>query len=490
MRRSFQLSKLQSHDEEWDLVVIGGGATGLAVALDAATRGLSVVLLEQADYAESTSSKSTKLIHGGVRYLRRGEVSLVRESLHERGRLLRNAPNFVTPLPFLVPAYRWYDRAFYGAGLALYDVLSGNLAIGRTRHFSREEAVELSPNLNRKGLRGGTHYWDAQFDDSRLAVAFARTAERNGAVVLNHFPVTGLIKEQGKIRGVAARDKIGGGEYEIRARVVVNATGVFTDSIRKMDKADAPEIVMPSQGIHIVLEESFLQSDAGIMIPETDDGRVLFAIPWHNRVLLGTTDTPGVPVEINPQPLDEEIDYLLEHAARYLEKAPERGDIKASFAGLRPLVRPPQTSGEKTSKFSRKHALLVSDSGMLTITGGKWTTCRAMAEAAVDRAEELAGWSKKRCRTQDLPLLDDAEEKIAELINSEPELSEPLDPDLPYLLGHVIWAIREEQAETVEDVLARRTRCRFLDEAASERCTGTVAGWLEKEKKETLHAGS
>lgn len=477
MQRDQQISQLTDSNQVWDVTIIGGGATGLAAALDSASRGLKTLLLEAADFAESTSSKSTKLIHGGVRYLRGGEISLVKEALHERGHLLKNAPNIVKPLAFIVPAYRWYDRIYYGTGLSLYDFLAGKRAIESTGHFSLDKTLAASPNLNPDGLRGSTHYWDAQFDDARLAIAMAKTAHKHGATVLNHCRVIRLQKTNEKISGVVVQDSIAGQEYEIKSKAVVNATGVFTDSIRQMDDAELPNIIVPSQGIHIVLDRDFLDSDTGIMIPETDDGRVLFAIPWLNRVILGTTDTPDVPVELNPEAQQAEIDYLVEHAGRFLKRAPSHSDIRATFAGLRPLVKPPANKGS-TSGISRKHSLFVSPSGLVTITGGKWTTCRSMAEATIDRTVEIHdSLNASECKTRDLRLMD---ESTAQQYS---ELDQPLDKALPYTMADVAAAVRDELAETVDDVLARRTRCLFLDQAASQRCAPKIAEWMAAEKQ-------
>lgn len=465
--RDEQISRLAGDSETWDLVVIGGGATGLAAALDAATRGYRTALLEQADFAEGTSSKSTKLIHGGVRYLRNGEIGLVRESLRERGRLLRNAAGIVEPLAFVVPAYRFHERAFHGAGLAIYDALAGDLGIGRTGHLGRAAAAARVPNLRRRGLRGGTLYWDGQFDDAALALAMARTAVAHGAAVVNHVRVVGLVKEGGRVAGVEARTRFDGRELRLRARAVVNATGVFTDEIRRLDDAAAGSSVRPSQGIHLVLDRSFLGGDAAVMIPKTEDGRVLFLIPWKTRLLLGTTDTEGVEASLHPRPLAEEIDYLLRHAARYLERAPSHDDVRAAFAGLRPLAGPPESKrgAASTASLSRSHCLFTSESGLVTMTGGKWTTCRQMGEDAVDRAAAVGGLPTRPSRTADLTLLGP----------SPGGPSAPLDPDLPYQMHEVDRAVREEMAVTLDDVLSRRTRASFLDEAASRRCAGKVA---------------
>ncbi len=470
MNRSELLSRLDDTSEKWDVVIVGGGATGLGIAVDAASRGYRTVLLEQADFAEGTSSKSTKLIHGGVRYLRSGEVSLVRESLRERGHLLRNAPNLVKPLSFVVPAYRWYEQFLYGSGLTLYDLLAGELGIGATEHLSSPETLSCISNLREEGLYGSTFYWDGQFDDARLAIAMAKTAVSAGACVLNHVKVERLTKSGDKITGLVAKDQIGGGEYEIPGKVVINATGAFSDSIRRLDDSGAPAVIAPSQGIHIVLDQKFLGGETGVMIPKTDDGRVLFAIPWHNRMLLGTTDTGGVPVELNPKPLESEIDYLIDHAGRYLSDRPRHEDIKATFAGLRPLVKPSGDMGS-TSKLSRSHSIFVSESGLLTVGGGKWTTYRQMAEDAVDRAAVLADLEPAPCVTHHLRLSD------------EPAKSEgaALGEELPYTMGDAVAAVREEMAMTLTDVLSRRLRATFLDEAATLAAAPEVAAMMATE---------
>ena len=479
MNREKLLSQLVEPTEEWDIIVIGGGATGLGIALDAASRGYRTALLEQADFAAGTSSKSTKLVHGGVRYLQGGEIPLVRESLRERGRLLRNAPNLVKALPFVVPAYRWYERLYHGIGLRLYDLLAGRLGIASTGHLSQEQTSLRVPNLKAAGLHGSTLYWDGQFDDARMAIALARTAVQEGAVPVNYVSVEELIKEDGKVKGLRAVDQLGGDEFLLKAKAVINATGVFSDSVRKMDVPNAPDVIIPSQGIHLVLDREFLGGNTGVMIPKTDDGRVLFAIPWHNRILLGTTDTPGVPPSLHPMPHEEEVEYLLEHAARYLTRAPAREDIRATFAGLRPLVKPRGSGGGATSKISRSHSIFFSESGLLTIAGGKWTTFRQMAEDAVDRIAAEGLLRTKPCCTGDLTLLDQS--RASELAEADPDLREPLDVELPYTMADVAAGVRYEMAMTLSDVLSRRTRCLLLDQQATIRCAEKIARWMAKE---------
>ena len=478
MDRNANLQRMEDKSEAWDVIVIGGGASGLSVAFDSATRGYRTLLLEQADFAAATSSRSTKLIHGGVRYLKQGNISLVRESLHERGRLLRNAPNLVRPLPFVVPGYHWWEPFYYTLGLKTYDFLAGKLGIDRSRYLGRNKTLDWLPGISPDGLNGGTLYYDAQFDDARLALAFARSASDAGACLLNHFRVTGLEKtDSGKINGVRARDALdeSAAEHKLHAKVVINCTGIFTDSIRTMDEPEAGRVIEPSQGIHIVLDREFLPGDAGIMIPRTDDGRVLFAIPWLGRIILGTTDTPGVPVELDPKPQQEEIDYLVEHAGRYFAKAPTHDDIRATFAGIRPLVRPPKQSGA-TSEISRDHSLFVSKNGLVTLAGGKWTTCRKMAEDCLDKAIPLSGLRSKPCVTHERRLNESREAH-----DLPKEEQQPLHDRLPYTAADVISAARHEMAQTLDDVLSRRTRSSFLDEKATADIAPEVAKLLAAE---------
>ncbi|HSR41844.1 MAG TPA: glycerol-3-phosphate dehydrogenase/oxidase [Longimicrobiales bacterium] len=504
MRREAMLQRLAESPHDWDLLVVGGGATGVGVALDAASRGHDVVLLEGSDFGKGTSSRSTKLVHGGVRYLQQGNVPLVMEALKERGILRRNAPHLVRELPFVVPNYKWWEAPFYGIGMRVYDVLAGKYGFGASRNLSLEETVERIPTIETEGLRGGVVYHDGQFDDARLLVALAVTAVEQGAVLLNYARVVGILKDaDGFACGVTFRDEESGEERELRGKVVVNATGAFTDEVRRLDDPTAKPVIRPSQGVHVVLDRSFLPGDSAIMVPHTDDGRVLFAIPWQDRVLVGTTDTPLDEVTLEPRPLPEEVDFILEHARRYLEKDPRRSDVRSVFAGIRPLVA--AEDAEDTSEISREHAIRVSDSGLLTIAGGKWTTYRKMAEDTVDVAQTLGDLESRPCVTRDLDVHgrhDHAERfgelapygsdapRVRELLESGSGMGERLHPDLPLRAGEVVWFVREEMARTVDDVLARRSRSLILDARAAREAAPGVArllagelgretGWIE-----------
>lgn len=493
MMRQELLLQLDNPAQLWDIIVIGGGATGLGAAVDAAARGYRTLLLEQRDFASGTSSRSTKLIHGGVRYLQQGNLALVQESLLERGLLMRNAPHLVHDQSFIVPLYDWWEGPFYGAGLKLYDLLAGRLGLGPSRHLDRNETLELLPTIEPSGLRGGIIYHDGQFDDARLALCLARTLEDLGGVPLNYLEVTSLEKSGGRISGVTAQDIESGREYHLQARAVINATGVFSDAILRFDDPAAKSIMTPSQGIHLVLERSFLGSESAIMVPHTDDGRVLFAVPWCGRVLIGTTETPVTKILPEPRPLEEEIEFLLVHAARYLTRHPRRSDILSVFAGLRPLVR--ENRHMDSSSLSRDHIVLVGKSGLVTVSGGKWTTYRRMAEDAVDQAEAVAGLTGRPSITGQLPIHGWQEpiEKgpwsvygtdrahLAELAGELPSGKVQLHPQLPYRGCQVIWAVRHEYARTVEDVLARRTRSLLLDAAASMEMAPRVARLMAAE---------
>lgn len=486
MNRADMLQRLRTEPGPWDVLVIGGGATGLGAALDAAARGHRTVLVEQGDFAQGTSSRSTKLIHGGLRYLQRGDLALVRESLRERGRLLRNAPHLVHPVAFVIPHYASWHRPWYGLGLKCYDALAGPLGLEHSQHLSRDETLSQIRTLQPSGLRGGTRFFDGQFDDARLAITLAQTVADQNGVVINGVKVTTLLRSGARIDGVRARDVGTGEEMELRARVVVNATGVFADTVRRLDQAAAPDLLVVSQGAHVVLDQSFLPGGTALMVPRTDDGRVLFAIPWHGRVLVGTTDTPVSSAVLEPRPLRAEVEFLLNHVARYLVRAPTPSDVLSAFAGLRPLVK--SGGGPSTSRLSRQHLIEVSRSGLVTITGGKWTTFRQMAEETIDRAAVVGGLPARPSVTRDLRLhgwCGNAEEPFSNFGSDAPAVREccrsiadgdaPLHPRLPYRLGEVLWAVRHEMARSLEDVLSRRLRALPLDARASLEIAPRVA---------------
>lgn len=476
-------------DRVWDVVVIGGGASGLASALEAVTRGASTLLLEAHDYAKGTSSRSTKLIHGGVRYLAQGNVRLVRESLHERGVLKRNAPHLVRDLGFLVAAYEGWRLPFYATGLKLYDWLAGRLNLRSSRLLDRAAALSHLKTLKPDGLLGGVLYFDGQFDDSRLAITLLRTFEDEGGVALNAAAVTGLVKTGGRITGARFTDSETGQTHEVRTRVVINATGIFADTVRHIDDAHARPLLSPSQGVHIVVGREFLPGDTGLMVPRTEDGRVLFAVPWHGRTVIGTTDTQVQDIALEPRALPEEIDFILRTAAAYLRPAPQRSDILSVFAGLRPLVR--EDTGKDSKSLARDHLIAVSDSGLVTLTGGKWTTCRRMGQDAVDRAAGTAGLTLSSSRTESLHMhgfteaFEDDHWRVygsdASHVRALPGAAALLHTGLPYVEAEVRWAVRHEQARTVEDVLARRLRALFLDAEASIEAAPRVAELMAQE---------
>lgn len=480
-------------EKEWDVLIIGGGATGLGAAVDAASRSLKTLLVEQSDFAKGTSSRSTKLIHGGLRYLQQGNIALVLEALRERGRLCQNAPHLIYHRAFFVPSYHWWQGPFYGIGLKIYDMLAGKLGLEPSKHLSREETLDTLPTLDPEDLRGGTIYYDGQFDDSRLAISLAQTAVDQGASVINYMKVTDLIKEKGQVKGAKLEETESGKEYTVKAKVVINATGVFSDGIRQLDQPQAQKIVQPSQGVHVVLDKSFLDSETAILIPHTDDGRVLFVVPWHDRVLIGTTDTPVDTPSLEPVPLEKEITFILKETGKYLTKHPQKKDILSVFAGLRPLIA---HEGKKTAALSRDHTIMVSDSGLITIAGGKWTTYRKMGEDVIDKALLVGGFEEKPCKTKTLKLhgyLEGADPidpwstygtdvtLLRKILKEQPEWEQLLHPKLPYLRGEVVWAAREEMARSVEDILSRRTRSLLLDAKLAVSVAPIVASILAKE---------
>jgi glycerol-3-phosphate dehydrogenase len=498
MDRDGYLAQLKAAPERWDVIVIGGGATGLGTALEAAARGYRTLLLEQHDFAKGTSSRSTKLVHGGVRYLQQGNVSLVMEALKERGRLLANAPHVARNLPFIVPVYDWWEGPFYGVGMKLYDLLAGKLGLGPSKVLTREQTLAMLPNVESKGLRNGVIYYDGQFDDARLAVNLAQTIAERGGVPLNYVRVTELRKRGELVCGVRARDMETGEELELDARAVVNATGIFSDAIRQMDDPAEERLIAPSQGVHLVLDGSFLAGTTAIMVPKTADGRVLFAVPWHGRTIVGTTDTEIADTPLEPRAQDQEIAFLLDHAAVYLARDPSPADVLSVYCGVRPLVR---ASGDRgTAALARDHVLMVSKSNLVTITGGKWTTYRKMAEDTVDMVALIAGLEERPSRTARMPLHGWLKEPVESgllalygadapavrgTMGERPGWDALMHPRLPYFVGEAAWAVRREMARTVEDVLARRTRALLLDARASVEAapavTAVMAGELARD---------
>lgn len=495
MQRREMLNQIKARREPWDLIIVGGGATGVGCAVDAASRGYEVLLVERFDFGKGTSSRSTKLVHGGVRYLEQGNISLVMEALRERGILRQNAPHLVSDLAFVVPNYEWWEAPFYGLGLKIYNLLSGRYGFGSSQILSKDETLARLPTIRQEGLRGGVIYYDGQFDDARLLINLVTTAAEQGATVLNYTQVVSLTRDdEGFINGVVAIDEEGGEEFIAQARAVINATGAFSDSIRRMADEKVEPLIAPSQGIHLVFDQSFLPSDSAIMVPHTDDGRVMFAIPWHGHTLVGTTDTPIPEAQFEPQPFEQEIEFILSTASRYLSKAPKRSDILSVFVGIRPLVK--AGNAANTASLSRDHTLHIDQSGLLTMTGGKWTTYRHMAEDCINQAALLAKLPEKPCQTEHLnihgfhPHADkfgslavygaDAP-AIQDLMRNDARLTEQLHPDLPYCAAEVIWAVRQEFARTVEDVLARRTRALFLNAKAAIAMAPRVAELMADE---------
>jgi glycerol-3-phosphate dehydrogenase len=494
MKRPDMISAIEQQGNiPWDVLIIGGGATGLGAAVEAASRGYKTLLVEQHDFAKGTSSRSTKLIHGGVRYLQQGDIGLVLEALHERGLLRQNAPHLVRNQQFIIPNYEWWNGPFYTIGMKVYDMMAGSLGLGASEHLSKEETMQAIANLKEEGLRGGVIYYDGQFDDSRLAINLAQTAVNEGGVVVNYMKVTSLLKDaKESVNGAVIADQETGKTYTIYAKSTINCTGVFSDAIVRMDDPQAHRSIVPSQGVHIVLDREFLQGDAAIMIPKTSDGRVLFAVPWHDKVVVGTTDTLVENESLEPRALKEEIDFILNTASLYLTRKPSRGDVKSIFAGLRPLTA---SNSKQTKDISRSHKILVSLSGLITVVGGKWTTYRKMGEDVIDRAVMVGNLPERSSVTKQLsihgametpdagdPLYFYGSDKkyIEEIIQEDASLAEKIHPSLNIIKAEVVWAAGAEMARTVEDVLARRTRALFLDAAASIEMAPVVAQLLAK----------
>ena len=495
MNRPAMLARVKERSTPWDIVVIGGGATGVGVAVDAANRGFAVLLLERMDFGTATSSRSTKLVHGGVRYLEQGNISLVMEALKERGLLRQNAPHLVHDLGFVVPNYSWWEAPFYGIGMKVYDLLAGKYGFNKSRLLSREETLERLPTIQTNGLRGGVIYYDGQFDDTRLLIHLAATAADQGAVLLNYAPAVEVTKgADGFADGVVAVDSESGQRMKIQAHVVVNAAGIFADEVRRLAEPEVQEMIAPSQGIHLVFKREFLRGNTAIMVPHTSDGRVLFAIPWHEHTVVGTTDTPIQEPSYNPVPFEEEVQFILDTAAQYLSRPPQRSDVLSVYVGIRPLVKANGASS-KTSSLSRDHTIHIDHSGLLTIVGGKWTTYRHMAEDCVDHAITLGELADVPSKTHDLKIHGYQQEesltslgvygsdadKILALGAADPRLAQQVHPDLPYIAAEVVWGVREEMARTLDDMLSRRTRALFLNARAAIEMAPAVARLMAEE---------
>jgi glycerol-3-phosphate dehydrogenase len=496
MQRETMIKKMSERKTPYDFIIIGGGATGIGIALETSSRGYSTLLLEQADFTKSTSSKSTKLVHGGVRYMAQGDLALVREACTERGRLVRNAPHLVKNQSFIIPAFGLFDELMYTVGLTFYDFLAGRFSLGRSLRISKKNTLKRIETLNEKNVTAGIVYHDGQFDDSRLAINVLQTAANFGAVLVNYMRVENLSKNgNGLVNGVAVRDEETGETYDLTGKAIINATGVFADDVLQMDKPEMKKIIRPSQGVHIVLDKSFLPGNDALMIPKTDDGRVLFAVPWHNKVVVGTTDTPIKDASLEPQALEEEIEFILKTTAKYMRKAPKRSDVLSIFAGLRPLAAP-QGDSKKTKEISRSHKIMISDSHLFTMIGGKWTTFRKMAEDMVAKVENTKGWKKTKSKTRDMRLhgyqkpvdLTDPwyvygtdKEEIKKITANEKDYSHSISDDLSLSAAQVVLAVRNEMARNVEDVLSRRTRCLLLNARESVRVAKDVALVMAKE---------
>ncbi len=500
MNRRDSLQYIKNTSTVWDIIVIGGGATGLGIALDASLRGYKTLLLEQGDFAKGTSSRSTKLVHGGVRYLAQGNIKLVFEALHERGLLLKNAPHVCDNQTFLIPTFSWLEALKYAVGLKLYDWLAGSLSLGKSEIISVKEIEKKMPGIKKEKLVKGVVYHDGQFDDARLAINLAQSAEDNGAVMLNYMKVNSFRKNDvGKINGALAKDVLNDIEYSLNAKAVVNATGVFVDQILKMDQPRRASSIKVSQGTHIVLDSKFLPSSTALMIPKTSDGRVLFAIPWHNKLVVGTTDVLVEKESLDPKPTEQEVQFILDNFNQYALQEAKLEDIKSIFCGLRPLAKPAK-DGKNTKDISRSHKLFVEESGLLTITGGKWTTYRKMAEETTDLVAKEANLPIKKCTTSEhkihgylkaplhrnyLDIYGTDAVSIQKLIHENARWGEKIHREYPYVFAEVVWAVRNEMAMQLEDVLARRTRLLFLDVEAAVEVAPLVAKVMADELGES-----
>ena len=471
MNRSNNLEKIRK-TKKWDVVIIGGGASGLGVAVDSANRGFKTLLIEKFDFAKGTSSRSTKLIHGGVRYLQNGDISLVIDSLRERGIMRKNAPHLVQDLSFVIPSYDWWSSPFYGLGLKVYDMMAGKLGLGPSTLIDKDETISLIPNVNKNGLRGGVIYHDGQFDDARMAISLAMTSNQEGATLINYANLIGFKKKESLIHGLKIEDVLTGEIFEIFTKTVVNATGVFSDTVITLDQPNSKPMIRPSQGVHIVLEKNFLNGPHAIMVPHTTDGRVLFAVPWNNFVIVGTTDTPIDSAFEEPIALENEINFILENAGAYMTKKPCRSDVKSVFAGLRPLAAEKKKNGS-TKEISRHHKITVSTSGLISILGGKWTTYRKIAEDAVNTVQMVGGFSNRKCNTESLPIFgfDPAADwsnplhcygtEASKILALDNNGNKSLSKKFYLTKNQIYWAIKKEMAIILYNSSQNSFSCRI-----------------------------
>jgi glycerol-3-phosphate dehydrogenase len=475
MNRDTEIQKIVA-TPHWDMIIIGGGATGLGSALDAASRGFKVLCVEKDDFSKGTSSRSTKLIHGGVRYLEQGNFAMVKHALQERWFLLKNASKATRKLSFVLPVYSWWRFFYYGFGLMLYDFLSGKFSIGKTRLMNKNAVIKKLPDIKTDSLKGGIRYFDGQFDDSQICIALAKTAINQGATVVNHMKAESFMYKDGSICGLIIRDELNQSSYETYGRVVINATGVFADQMMQKDNPKHQCVVSPSRGIHIVIDKKYYNSVHAMLIPKTTDGRVLFAVPWHNKVIIGTTDTKTENILDEPIASKEEINFVIENFNQYMQQHLDLADIKSVYAGLRPLIK--KHNIKSTADLVRDHTIMVSESGLVSITGGKWTTYRKMARDTINKAIQVAGIPYVRSKTRSLHL-------VIETNNLKLDQDELLHADYNYTRSDVVYAIREEMACTLEDILARRIRVLFLDAKVAQAVAPSVCKIMQKELNQT-----
>lgn len=477
----------------FDVIVIGGGATGLGVAVEAITRGYSTLLLEAYDYGKGTSSKSTKLVHGGIRYLANFDFALVKEGLEERYYFLNNAPHLAKKQSYLIPFHNLFERFKYSVGIALYDAFAKDKKIGKSQFLSHDQLLSQAPQINPAGMSGGAIYYDGVFDDTRMLVTLLRTFEAQGGMVLNYHPVTDFLYQNNKISGVKAFDSLQGRVLEFTAKTVINATGTLTDVLlNKAEPQQAHQTVSAAQGTHLVFDKAIFDSPHCLVIPETSDGRILFVLPWHDKIIVGTTDVAVDQPSIEPIAQSAEIDFILETLNRYTKAPVTKAQVKSVFCGQRPLVRDP--TQKSTKKISRRHEILETDNGLISIVGGKWTIYRRMGEDTINYAVRKNYLPASQSVTRDFKLFghtasidqshlavygSQAEKILA--IQKQTGNFDKIHPDLPYLQAEIIYQVREEQAKTVEDVLARRTRAVLLDAKAAKQAAPLVAKLMATE---------